>query len=77
MLFSTRAEYGVRLMVELGRHEDGAPVALSAVAESERLHHLEHLDLVRRAPQTVPAVCPALALDEAGLAQLGDQVLEV
>src|SRR5689334_21327806 len=27
MLFSTRAEYGVRLMVELGRQEDGAPVA--------------------------------------------------
>jgi Rrf2 family cysteine metabolism transcriptional repressor len=37
MLFSTRAEYGVRLMVELGRQEYGAPVALSAVAESERL----------------------------------------
>jgi Rrf2 family protein len=45
MLFSTRAEYGVRLMVELGRQEDGAPVALSAVAESERLplSYLEHL----------------------------------
>src|SRR5215216_4463162 len=45
MLFSTRAEYGVRLMVELGRQEDGAPVALSAVAESERLPlaYLEHL----------------------------------
>ena len=45
MLFSTRAEYGVRLMVELGRQEDGGPVALSAVAESERLplSYLEHL----------------------------------
>jgi Rrf2 family transcriptional regulator, cysteine metabolism repressor len=45
MLFSTRAEYGVRLMVELGRHEDGAPMALSTVAESERLplSYLEHL----------------------------------
>src|SRR5262245_52949717 len=45
MLFSTRAEYGVRLMVELGRQEDGAPVALSAVAESENLplSYLEHL----------------------------------
>src|SRR4029079_9923661 len=45
MLFSTRAEYGVRLMVELGRQEDGAPVALSAVAEWERLPlcYLEHL----------------------------------
>jgi Rrf2 family transcriptional regulator, cysteine metabolism repressor len=45
MLFSTRAEYGVRLMVELGRQEAGAPVALSAIAESERLplSYLEHL----------------------------------
>ncbi len=45
MLFSTRAEYGVRLMVELGRQGDGAPVALSAVAESESLplSYLEHL----------------------------------
>ena len=45
MLFSTRAEYGVRLMVELARQDDGAPVALSAVAESESLplSYLEHL----------------------------------
>jgi Rrf2 family cysteine metabolism transcriptional repressor len=48
MLFSTKAEYGVRLMVELGRraHRDGAePVALSAVAEAEvlPLSYLEHL----------------------------------
>src|SRR5262249_41636896 len=36
---------GVRLMVELGRQENGTPVALSAVAESERLplSYLEHL----------------------------------
>jgi Rrf2 family protein len=45
MLFSTRAEYGVRLMVELGRQDGGDPVALSAVADSERLplSYLEHL----------------------------------
>jgi Rrf2 family protein len=45
MLFSTRAEYGVRLMVELGRQDDGTPVALGAVAESEALplSYLEHL----------------------------------
>jgi Rrf2 family protein len=50
MLFSTKAEYGVRLMVELGRRagEDvdaARPVALSAVAESEMLplSYLEHL----------------------------------
>ncbi|HTE64812.1 MAG TPA: Rrf2 family transcriptional regulator [Candidatus Binatia bacterium] len=45
MLFSTRAEYGVRLMVELGRQDGGDPIALSAVADSERLplSYLEHL----------------------------------
>jgi Rrf2 family transcriptional regulator, cysteine metabolism repressor len=51
MLFSTKAEYGVRLMVELGRRArggdegEGAPVALSTVAEAETLplSYLEHL----------------------------------
>jgi Rrf2 family cysteine metabolism transcriptional repressor len=49
MLFSTKAEYGVRLMVELGRQagdgEDVPPVSLSAVAEAETLplSYLEHL----------------------------------
>jgi Rrf2 family cysteine metabolism transcriptional repressor len=45
MLFSTRAEYGVRLMVELGRQGNGAPVSLGAVAEAENLplSYLEHL----------------------------------
>jgi Rrf2 family cysteine metabolism transcriptional repressor len=45
MLFSTKAEYGIRLMVELGRSAREAPVALSAVAEAEvlPLSYLEHL----------------------------------
>ena len=49
MLFSTKAEYGVRLMVELGRRAGddgtGAPVSLAAVAEAETLplSYLEHL----------------------------------
>ena len=45
MLFSTKAEYGVRLMVELGRQAGEHPVALNAVAEAERLplSYLEHL----------------------------------
>jgi Rrf2 family protein len=45
MLFSTKAEYGVRLMVELGRQPGSAPVSLSVVAEAERLplSYLEHL----------------------------------
>ena len=51
MLFSTKAEYGVRLMIELGRRADedpegdGEPIALSTVAEAETLplSYLEHL----------------------------------
>ncbi len=45
MLFSTKAEYGVRLLVELGRRGTAAPVALGSVAEAETLplSYLEHL----------------------------------
>jgi Rrf2 family cysteine metabolism transcriptional repressor len=45
MLFSTKAEYGVRLLVELGRRGNGRPVALASVAEAETLplSYLEHL----------------------------------
>jgi Rrf2 family cysteine metabolism transcriptional repressor len=45
MLFSTRAEYGVRLMVELGRQDDETTVSLGAVADAENLplSYLEHL----------------------------------
>jgi Rrf2 family cysteine metabolism transcriptional repressor len=37
MIFTTKAEYGVRLLVELGRHEVGQPVSLKAIAEAEGL----------------------------------------
>jgi Rrf2 family protein len=45
MIFTTKAEYGVRLLVELGRQHDGAgapgggrgPVSLKAIAEAEQL----------------------------------------
>lgn len=37
MIFTTKAEYGVRLLVELGRQANEAPVALKAIAESEGL----------------------------------------
>ena len=45
MLFSTKAEYGVRLMVELGRQPGSTPISLNSVAEAERLplSYLEHL----------------------------------
>jgi Rrf2 family transcriptional regulator, cysteine metabolism repressor len=45
MIFTTKAEYGVRLLVELGRQHDGVggaggvpiPVSLKAIAEAEQL----------------------------------------
>ncbi|MDQ3408076.1 MAG: Rrf2 family transcriptional regulator [Chloroflexota bacterium] len=35
--FSTRGEYGVRLMVELARHHGGGPVSISELADHEAL----------------------------------------
>lgn len=37
MIFSSKAEYGVRLMVELGRQSPTQPTSLKAIAEAERL----------------------------------------
>ena len=37
MIFSTKAEYGVRLMVELGRRGGEGPTPLNAIAEREHL----------------------------------------
>jgi Rrf2 family protein len=37
MIFTTKAEYGVRLLVELGRHDNGDPVSLKAIAAAEGL----------------------------------------
>jgi Rrf2 family transcriptional regulator, cysteine metabolism repressor len=38
MIFTTKAEYGVRFLVELGRAADtGAPVSLKAISEAETL----------------------------------------
>ena len=37
MIFTTKAEYGVRLLIQLGRQEPGHPMSLKAVAEAESL----------------------------------------
>src|SRR3954463_14527918 len=37
MIFTTKAEYGVRLLIQLGRQESGQPVSLKAIAEVENL----------------------------------------
>ncbi len=45
MMFSTRSEYGVRVMIALGRRSDAGPVPLAEVAAGEGLPlpYLEHL----------------------------------
>jgi Rrf2 family cysteine metabolism transcriptional repressor len=45
MIFSAAAEYGVRVMVELGRNGGDRPLSLKAVAEAEGLplSYLEHI----------------------------------
>lgn len=37
MIFTTKAEYGVRLLIQLGRREGQPPVSLKAIAEEESL----------------------------------------
>ncbi|HKN95403.1 MAG TPA: Rrf2 family transcriptional regulator [Thermoleophilaceae bacterium] len=45
MNFSAKTEYGVRLMVELGRQYGGSPTSLKAISEAEGLplSYLEHV----------------------------------
>ena len=45
MMFSTKAEYGVRVMAHLAAHEGGGPISLAQIAEAEGLPlaYLEHL----------------------------------
>ena len=45
MTFSSKAEYGVRLMVELGRQAGERPTSLKAISEAEDLplSYLEHV----------------------------------
>jgi Rrf2 family cysteine metabolism transcriptional repressor len=44
-MFSTKAEYGVRIMAHLAAHDGDTPVSLSAIADAEGLPgaDLEHL----------------------------------
>lgn len=45
MMFSTKAEYGVRVMVQLARHEGAGPLSLTEIADGDGLPlaYLEHL----------------------------------
>jgi Rrf2 family transcriptional regulator, cysteine metabolism repressor len=37
MIFTTKAEYGVRFLIRLGMHDGDGPVSLKAIADAERL----------------------------------------
>jgi Rrf2 family transcriptional regulator, cysteine metabolism repressor len=45
MMFSTKAEYGIRVMAHLARHDGSQPISLSSIADAEGLPlaYLEHL----------------------------------
>jgi Rrf2 family cysteine metabolism transcriptional repressor len=45
MMFSTKAEYGIRVMAHLARRADEGPISLGSIAEAEGLPlaYLEHL----------------------------------
>ena len=45
MMFSTKAEYGVRVMAHLAKRDDDQPVSLGSIADAEGLPlaYLEHL----------------------------------
>jgi Rrf2 family cysteine metabolism transcriptional repressor len=47
MIFSSKAEYGVRLMIELGRQAPEHPTSLKAIADAEGLP-LAYLEVVAR-----------------------------
>lgn len=72
--FSTRGEYGVRLMVELARHHGSGPVSLTEMSEHEALPrpYLEQLVVSLRAAGLVTSTRGAkggyeLARDPAGI----------
>ena len=56
MIFSTKAEYGVRVMTHLAGTDAGRPVSLGSIAEAEGLPlaYLEHLGPERATLQVLP-----------------------
>src|SRR3954462_15537230 len=45
MMFSTKAEYGIRVMAHLAHHDGSQPISLGSIADAEGLPlaYLEHL----------------------------------
>jgi Rrf2 family cysteine metabolism transcriptional repressor len=57
MIFTTKAEYGVRLLIQLGLQGGDAPVSLKAVAEAERLplSYLERIAALLKKAELITA----------------------
>ena len=57
MIFTTKAEYGVRLLIQLGLQGGGAPVSLKAVADAENLPlaYLERIAALLKKAELVQA----------------------
>src|SRR3954452_429714 len=55
MIFTTKAEYGVRMLIQLGRQGTGHPVSLKAIAEAENLPlaYCERIAALLKAPGLV------------------------
>src|ERR671915_66997 len=58
VMFSTKAEYGVRVMAHLAKHNGEQPISLGAIAEAEGLPlaYLEHLVQRLRMAEVVAAL---------------------
>ena len=63
MIFTTKAEYGVRLLIQLGLQGGDQPVSLKAVAEAENLPlaYLERIAETVGAPVGMIGVGPERA----------------
>jgi Rrf2 family transcriptional regulator, cysteine metabolism repressor len=57
MMFSTKAEYGVRVMAHLANSDDDGPISLATIADAEGLPlaYLEHLVQRLRKAQRIEA----------------------
>jgi Rrf2 family protein len=58
VIFSTKAEYGVRLLIELGRQDGGQPTPLNVIAQAEQLPlaYLEHIVAALKRAELVTSV---------------------
>ena len=56
MIFTTKAEYGVRLLIQLGMHGTANPVSLKAIAEAEQLP-LAYLERIAALLKKAELIC--------------------